>query len=175
MMMAKVLCVHLVSMLGYNMLYQDVDMVWFHHPLDYLQHETSADMVFQYDHNTELRFAPFAANTGFYYVRANPRTQYFLGALVSQMDLVASTASHTAALTALLQTHNTHYGLTVRVLEKETKLFPSGYHWNEEPGYMKEMWGSHVDPYLFHMSRTENKKVSQFPPILDMYFHKWAD
>ena len=32
-MMAKVICVHLVSDLGYDMLFQDVDVVWYKDPL----------------------------------------------------------------------------------------------------------------------------------------------
>ena len=35
MMMAKVICVQLVSMLGYDLLFQDVDIVWYKHPLEY--------------------------------------------------------------------------------------------------------------------------------------------
>jgi Nucleotide-diphospho-sugar transferase len=35
MMMAKVYCVHLVILLGYNVLFQDVDVVWYKNPLEY--------------------------------------------------------------------------------------------------------------------------------------------
>lgn len=151
----------MVSLLGYNVLYQDVDMVWYRHPLSFFLNDAgAADVTFQYDHNTEARFAPFAANTGFYFVRANARTQHLLSSFVMQTDLILSTESHTAALTALLQMHSMRYGLTVRVLTKETNLFPSGYHWNEEPDYMRSLWNREETPFLFHMSRTINKAVS---------------
>ena len=35
MMMAKVICVQLVSMLRFNFLFQDVDVVWYKNPLRY--------------------------------------------------------------------------------------------------------------------------------------------
>ncbi len=39
-MFAKVLCVQLVNELGYDLLFQDVDMVWFKSPLDFFQDES---------------------------------------------------------------------------------------------------------------------------------------
>ena len=39
MMMAKVYCVHLVLSCGYNVLFQDVDVVWYKNPLPYLDSE----------------------------------------------------------------------------------------------------------------------------------------
>jgi len=41
MMMAKVICVQVVSMLGYDFLFQDVDIVWYSNPLDYFHNETN--------------------------------------------------------------------------------------------------------------------------------------
>ena len=35
MMLAKVFCVQMVSMLGYDLLFQDVDIVWYKQPLEY--------------------------------------------------------------------------------------------------------------------------------------------
>ena len=34
MMFAKVYCVHIVSQLGYDFLFQDVDVIWYKNPLD---------------------------------------------------------------------------------------------------------------------------------------------
>jgi Nucleotide-diphospho-sugar transferase len=74
MMMAKVYCVQQVMMLGYNVFFQDVDVVWYKNPLDYFHHDTSPhDMYFQDDGSRGLFYAPYAANTGVYYVRNNGR------------------------------------------------------------------------------------------------------
>jgi hypothetical protein len=72
MMMAKVICVQVISMLGYDMLFQDVDIVWYSNPLDYFHNESSAiadyDIFFQDDGGHSVRYAPYSANSGFYYV-----------------------------------------------------------------------------------------------------------
>ncbi len=50
-MMAKVICVHLVSELGYDILFQDVDVIWFKDPLKFFHNPKSAianfDVYFQ--------------------------------------------------------------------------------------------------------------------------------
>ena len=78
MMMAKVICVQLVSMLGFDFLFQDVDIVWYKNPLDYF-HDTTLpaynyDVFFQDDGGHSIRYAPYSANSGFYFVRYNKRT-----------------------------------------------------------------------------------------------------
>jgi hypothetical protein len=49
MMFSKVYCVHLISVLGYDVLFQDVDVVWYRNPIEYFQSEQSGnfDMYFQ--------------------------------------------------------------------------------------------------------------------------------
>lgn len=66
MMMAKVYCVHLVLSLGYNVLFQDVDLIWYKNPLPYFESPELEkwDMMFQDDGNRQPRYAPFSPNTG---------------------------------------------------------------------------------------------------------------
>ena len=66
MMMAKVYCVHLVMNLGYDVLFQDVDVVWQKNPLEYLESEESKewDMIFQDDGSRQIRYQPYSPNTG---------------------------------------------------------------------------------------------------------------
>jgi hypothetical protein len=66
MMMAKVYCVHLVLMSGYNVLFQDVDVVWYKNPLPYFDAPEVAewDMMFQDDGARSTRYAPYSPNTG---------------------------------------------------------------------------------------------------------------
>jgi hypothetical protein len=126
-MMSKVYCVHLVNSLGYDLLFQDIDLVWYKNPLEYFK--TTApqefDMYFQHDgfHRPE-RFAPLAANTGFYYVRHNARTEYFFSVFVRMGDLVLTDKSHQAALNTLANEHMSLRGLRVKVLAKDMNLFP---------------------------------------------------
>lgn len=66
MMMAKVYCVHLILSTGYNVLFQDVDLVWYKNPLPYLESAELSewDMMFQDDGNRQARYAPFSPNSG---------------------------------------------------------------------------------------------------------------
>jgi len=69
MMMAKVYCVHLVLTCGYHVVFQDVDVVWYQNPLDYLEHAPELqewDLMFQDDGARSIRYAPYSPNTGTY-------------------------------------------------------------------------------------------------------------
>jgi hypothetical protein len=160
MMAAKVYCVQMVSMLGYDVLFQDVDVVWFQNPLEWFHDPTKAqdfDIYFQEDGNHALFYAPYSANTGFYYVRHNDRTQYFFNSLLMAGDLILSTHSHQIALIALLNEHASMYNLRVKILERNTPEFPGGFTYHRKASYMKDMLAGRVTPYIFHMSWTANK------------------
>jgi Nucleotide-diphospho-sugar transferase len=129
MMMAKVFCVHMISMLGYEFLFQDVDIVWYQHPLEYFRNTQTAtaagfDIFFQDDGAHSTRYAPYSANSGFYYVRHNDRTQFFLTSILMAGDLILKTFSHQQALVALLSEHASLYGLRVKVLSRTMDEFP---------------------------------------------------
>jgi hypothetical protein len=48
-MLAKVICVHLVNDLGYDLLFQDVDIVWYQNPFDFFHSDQNSgfDVYFQ--------------------------------------------------------------------------------------------------------------------------------
>lgn len=47
-MLAKVLCVHLVNDLGYDLLFQDVDVSWYKNPFDFFHSDDNGfDVYFQ--------------------------------------------------------------------------------------------------------------------------------
>lgn len=48
-MLAKVICVHLVNDLGYDLLFQDVDIVWYKNPFDFFHSDENSgfDVYFQ--------------------------------------------------------------------------------------------------------------------------------
>lgn len=162
MMMAKVMCVQMVSALGYHILFQDVDIVWFKNPIPYFEEKNPAldsfDMLFQDDGGHSVRYAPYSANSGFYYVRHNDRTEHFFSALLNSGDLILATDSHQQALISLMSEHVSLYGLKVKVFSRETDEFPGGFHYHMRNGqYMKRLFAGKVDPYIFHMSWTLNK------------------
>lgn len=117
------------------------------------------DIFFQDDGGHSLRYAPYSANSGFYFVRYNDRTRHFLTALLmAGGDMVISTKSHQQALIALLQEHVSLHGLKAKVLSRDMEEFPGGYQYNQKTGkYMRAFYEGKVHPYIFHMSWTLNK------------------
>ncbi|CAB9514754.1 Nucleotide-diphospho-sugar transferase [Seminavis robusta] len=165
MMMAKVYCVQMVAFLGYDVLFQDVDMVWFKDPLKYFHDENSPshgfDIYFQDDGSRGIFWAPFSANTGFYYVRANDRTRNFFNALLMAGDLIVSTKSHQIALVALLSEHTSLHGMKAKVLSRDADEFPCGHAFHYRKDFMRDIFAGKVEPYIFHMSWTLNKDNKQ--------------
>lgn len=159
MMMAKVYCVHMVSSLKYNILFQDVDIVWYKDPIPFFETQhLDFDLIFQDDGGHTVRYAPYSANSGFYYVRYNERTEYLFNSLLLAGDLIQKTDSHQQALIALLSEHNSLFGLKPKVLSRDEPDFPGGYHYHQKTGkYMRELFAGKVHPYIFHMSWTQNK------------------
>jgi hypothetical protein len=154
----------LVSMLGFDILFQDVDIVWYKNPLEYF-HNASVqqyDMIFQDDGGHSIRFAPYSANSGFYYVKNTKSTRYFLTSLLMAGDLVSYWGSHQQVMIALLGEHVSMYSLKVKVLNRDTGdvPFPAGYHFHKlKHEYMMPLLrGTKVHPYIFHMSWTLNKE-----------------
>eukprot|EP00934_Nitzschia_sp_Nitz4_P005090 Nitzschia sp. Nitz4//scaffold12_size214221//128194//130007//NITZ4_001509-RA/size214221-augustus-gene-0.30-mRNA-1//-1//CDS//3329535047//5080//frame0 len=162
MMMAKVYCVHMVLMLGYNVLFQDVDVVWYKNPLPYLESPELEkwDLMFQDDGARSHRYAPYSPNTGFYFVRHSSETLYLFDMLLRDGDNIAKTKSHQAALTVLLNHHATWRGLRIKVWKKgEKNPFPGGVEYHQKKDMMRSIMKHEaaVDPYIFHMSWTKNK------------------
>jgi Nucleotide-diphospho-sugar transferase len=163
MMMAKVICVQLISLLGVDFLFQDVDIVWYKNPLSFFHTKDknptrTFDMYYQDDGSHSTRYAPYSPNSGFYYVRHNQRTQYFLTSLLMQGDLVLKTNSHQQAMTAVLAEHASLFGLRVKVLSRNDDDFPGGYHFHRKSkDFMQAVLQGKVKPTIFHMSWTKNK------------------
>jgi Nucleotide-diphospho-sugar transferase len=163
MMMAKAIAVQLVSMLGYHILFQDVDMIWYQHPLDYFypyldDYRDVYDIFFQDDGGRSVRYAPYSANSGFYFIRYNARTRHLLTSVLMAGDRIVRSRSHQQVLIALLNEHVTLYGLKVKVMSRDKEEFPGGYHYHQRSKeYMKDLFVGNVNPLIFHMSWTSNK------------------
>eukprot|EP00980_Cylindrotheca_fusiformis_P002498 scaffold586_cov68-Cylindrotheca_fusiformis.AAC.7 len=165
MMLAKVYCVHLVLQCGFNVLFQDVDVVWYQNPLSYLEGPELAewDMMFQDDGARSNRYAPYSPNTGFYYVRHNPKTLYFFNMLLRHGDYITKVKSHQAGLVAVMNEHVVWKGLRVKTFPRgPTTKFPGGAEYHRYKDAMK-LWitsspSQDQKPVIFHMSWTTNKK-----------------
>ena len=66
--------------------------VWLRDPLPYLQDETKHgdfDCYFEDDGARSARYAPWSANSGFYYLKNNDRTMYLITSLLYSSDQIA--------------------------------------------------------------------------------------
>jgi len=169
MMLSKAYVAHLVvSCLGYDMLFQDVDVVWNRDPLAFfLSNATSPvgkdfDLYFQDDGARSDRYQPYSPNSGFYFVRHNTRTEYLFNCLVKMGDHILATNSHQETLTSLMSEHSSLTGLRVKVFGRDSAIgrtFPGGFHYHRRDSeFMKDLVLGKTDPpYIFHMSWTKNK------------------
>ncbi len=176
MMFAKVVCVQLINHLGYDLLFQDVDIVWYKNPLDYFHDSNNPhhgfDMYFQDDGAHSSRYAPYSANSGFYYVRNNQRTKYLFAALLYSGDMIIQSHSHQQALVQLMAEHSSLFGLRVKVLSRDTEEFPGGWHYHRHnKDFMKKIVQEEITPFIFHMSWTNNKdnKIKFFQQMGQWY------
>ena len=73
MMWIKCLCVYYPIMMGYDVLFQDADVIWLRDPLTEYFHVPEVagdfDVYLMDDGARSTRFAPFFANSGFYYFK----------------------------------------------------------------------------------------------------------
>jgi hypothetical protein len=106
------------------------------------------------------RFAPLFVNSGFYYMRSNERSTYFMELMYKAYWEIEQSHSHQSALIHhLIEAHHLH-GLTVRVLDEE--MFPSGFMFHHDKPYMEELKNHLKIPYVFHMCWTENRVQKVF-------------
>jgi len=176
MMFAKVVCVQLVSHLGYDLLFQDVDIVWYKNPIEYFNDDKSPyrdfDMYFQDDGAHSTRYAPYSANSGFYFVRNNKRTRYLFTSLLYAGDQILESHSHQQALVQVMNEHSSLFGLRVKVLSRDTDEFPGGWHYHKRnKDFMMKVVKEEINPFIFHMSWTKNKdnKIKFFQQMGQWY------
>jgi hypothetical protein len=164
-MWAKVVSAHLVSSLGYDFIFQDVDVVWLRDPREFFSDKTRPewkfDLLFQDDGARSLRFAPFSANSGFFFARSNERTRELFNARLTSGHQVNQARSDQAVFAQFLSEHASRYGLRVKTLGEEE--FPAGRFLDlhkQQPDFMKEIFLGKRRPWIFHVSwtvRTEEK------------------
>ena len=177
MMISKVISVQLISLLGYDIIFQDVDIIWWREPMEYFLNalkQDKFDMYFQEDGN-RIRYTPLSANSGFYMVRNNRRTKYLLTSLLYSLDKILMTGSHQEALVTHLNEHISLYNLRVKVISREDFNFPGGFHYHRRGHVIKQFFENKLDsmPYLFHMSWTKNKefKFKFFQQMGEWFVH----
>ena len=175
MMYAKLISVHLLIHLGYNVLFQDVDVIWYKHPLfsgaftDPTSHLIDFDMLFQDDGGRAREYAPYSGNSGFYYVRNNERTRYFFTQFLYNGALIFQLRSHQQVMNTLMSEYSSLFGLKVKVLNLYD--FPGGQCYHHRKSFMTSVVKKERVPFIFHMNWTLNKDSKiRFMKQMGMWF-----
>ncbi len=108
-----------------------------------------ADAYLSDDGQRSLRYTPFFANSGFYYLVANPRTEYFAWTILTAFDLLHITGSHQNVFTIRLIEALDLAGIKPKLLS--LREFPSGVKFNHDKPYMRAIRDQHEHPFIFHM------------------------
>ena len=165
MMWFKTTSVYLAIKCGFNVMFQDVDLVWLENPVPYLL-SIDADVSFMDDGARSPRYTPYFVNSGFFMVKNNARTQYFEEKMAKcGASEIGYTHSHQSVLIRHVSECHHFAGLSVYVLDRE--LFPSGQAYHENKPFIKRIQARSYKPFVFHMCWTTNRvdKLKYFKDI----------
>eukprot|EP00605_Chrysophyceae_sp_TOSAG23-4_P001317 GSChrysophyteH1.ASY1.ANO1.1432.1 assembled CDS len=170
MMWYKAFSVYLVLRRGINTLFQDVDLVWFKSPFEYFHtpngtalHTSTTrgktvEAYFSDDGQRSKRYSPYFFNSGFYYLKSTPRSEYFAWSIMTDFDAVQVTGSHQNVFTLRLVEGTQGFGLGAAFTQILPPFqFPNGILYHHNKKYMQRMEKHEEDPYHFHMCWTQGK------------------
>lgn len=154
MMWYKAFSVYFILKEGINILFQDVDLVWFREPMQYFHDYIRASGMqvegfFSDDGQRSKRYTPFFANSGFYYLAASERSVYFTWSIMIAMDAIQVLGSHQNVLTTRLIEGLALNFEHVKLLSLED--FPTGIMYHHHRAFMQQLRKKEVQPYNFHM------------------------
>jgi hypothetical protein len=158
MMWMKVTSVYIALKAGFNVLFQDADLIWLKDPIPYLLNHTQYDVLFMDDGARTPRFSPLYTNTGFYFLRYTPKTVYLMERLVRAHGggEILFTASHQATLIHYLTESHYLFGLRIKILEDT--LFPQGRMYHEQKGFTERVRNHKEFPFVWHMCWTATRE-----------------
>jgi hypothetical protein len=171
MMWYKSFSLWLLLHLGYDVLFQDVDLVWFRDPFSEFKrienvykssfeqgsvNPQGPDGFFSDDGQRSLRYAPFYANSGFFYLKSNPRMIHFAWSIMTAFDILHISGSHQNVFTLRLLEGLDFSGLRPVMLSMTD--FPSGVKFSHDRPFMRGIRDGHEMPFIFHMCWTKNRE-----------------
>jgi hypothetical protein len=171
---AQALAAQILSLIGTNFLFQDVDVLWYRDPLEYFANKTNeeVDIYFMEDGQRSQQFPPYGANTGFFYVKSNTRTRHLFTNFLSIADNTLSGRNDQSVMNMLLQVHSTQYGLHVKTIPREEPLFLGGYHASMRKDMMEQVMKEEITPYTYHAHWTHPDDKHKFLKQLGLWHLK---
>lgn len=172
MMWFKAAAVYVTLMAGYEVLFQDVDLVWLMDPMSYFAAQPHYDLFFMDDGARTPRYTPFFVNSGFYFVKHNARTVYLFEKLMKAAAAeIGQTHSHQSVLIRHIAESVHLFGVQVFVLDMD--LFPSGQAYHENKPFVKKVQQRTFRPFVFHMYVLFFGFLDHVCLFLDWYWIIW--
>lgn len=164
-MWLKVTSVYIALSAGFNVIFQDADLVWIRDPVPFLTSLSKYDMIFMDDGARTPRFSPFFTNTGFYFARRTERVMLMQERLIKSVGEISYTASHQA--TFIRHLTEAHYAFYLQILVLDDNLFPSGQMYHHQNKYVAMVKNYEKLPYVWHMcwTATRAQKVEHFKDL----------
>lgn len=138
--------------LGFDLLFQDIDMVWLNDPIPYLEQLTELnkyDFLFMYD-GKNLRFQPLYYNSGFCYIRNNDFSRYTWQVIFDHYDMVWRYGSQQIPVNIVINCFR-EKGLRTNLLDEDK--FLNGH--NVKPDKSR-IHNIKKDTFVIHVSWTGN-------------------
>ena len=135
--------------IGYDVLFQDVDVVWLKDPYDFLlsADRRMLDAQFMYD-GPNSHYAPLHVNSGFFFLRNSPHCRDFWRLVHRNYDKVCHYGSQQRVVNMIL-VHRYFQGLKLDVLPEADFANGHLFTWDNVSGLPQ-------DPYVIHCSWTSN-------------------
>ena len=127
-----------------NLLFQDVDLIWFKNPFDLCKNQPY-DIMYMEDHNS--RFSPTYVNSGFMYIKNNKLTKNLYNACLDDFLFILALQSHQQPMNYYIQYFMKNHNLKIKTLDNK-KIFDGS-------GFKKNLKNNNV--YVIHYNWTENK------------------
>lgn len=155
---AKLVAPQLVNMLGFDMLFQDVDVVWNRDPIQLFTDPEGPykdfDMLFMDDGIRHVLYAPYQANSGFYFAKSTEKTKFFFRQLLYYADNIHKWTSEQGVFGALLPEQASFLGLRIKTLLDLD--FPGGFHYHRSKDFIRDIVEGKAHPMIFHMHWTKS-------------------
>jgi hypothetical protein len=151
--------------LGAKVLFQDVDLIWFEDPIPALDENADLqDIQLMYD-GPNPQYAPFNANTGFFYVTPTPVSKALFNAAMLDANSLFWLRNDQVVLNKLFEWFVEEDGLRLAILAE--KRFLNGHLFPLEGDVSPAAGDWKNDGVVFHYSWTEN--IAQKYQKLDRY------
>ena len=122
-MWLKTTSVYIALAAGFDVIFQDADLVWLKDPVPYLK-SVVRDVAFMDDGARTPRFTPYFVNSGFYFFKNTRRVKYLMERMLkSGPGEISVSHSHQSVLIRYLTESHDLYGMDVNVLSSTSFPF----------------------------------------------------